>query len=361
MLVFLHCIGNIQGLARKSQSLVLLRVLSGFKQVSLVAVVMEKTRSVVQFFQRFHVRILIIITLAVSANISANDDLKDIAIKFRDATSFYLLAQKYSIGGGTNRDYQEAIKWYTEAAKLGHVKSELQLGRFYFEGLGTDVDYDQAARWLNNPARKGYNDAQYMLGMIYLKGTKGAIKKDESKAFEWLKKSADDFNTDAIYQVGRMYYYGIGTSKNVDKAKHYLKLAEEQEIEKASQLLAQIRQDEQTPEAPAVVVQEKSASELRMEAATAGNADAQFKLAKSYLEGAAGQKKNPAKGLEWLGKAAANGQKDAQYMLGSMYYNGKLVKRNFDQASFWLKKPVSTKSPANWIHQRPVFNRRGTR
>ena len=192
---------------------------------------MEKTGSAVQFLQRIHALILLIITLAVSANSSANDDLKDIAIKFRDATSFYLLAQKYSIGGGTNRDYQEAIKWYTEAAKLGHVKSELQLGRFYFEGLGTDVDYDQAARWLINPANKGYNDAQYMLGMIYLKGTKGAVKKDESKAFDWLKKSADDFNTDAIYQVGRMYYYGIGTSKDTDKAKHYLKLAEEQEIE----------------------------------------------------------------------------------------------------------------------------------
>ena len=100
---------------------------------------MDQKQLAVQFLRRIHTLVLGVVFFAASFTGFANDDLKDIAIKFRDATSFYLLAQKYAIGGGTNRDYQEAIKWYTEAAKLGHAKSELQLGRFYFEGLGTDV------------------------------------------------------------------------------------------------------------------------------------------------------------------------------------------------------------------------------
>ena len=280
---------------------------------------------------------LICLAVFSSAPISANDDLKNIATKFRDATSYYLLAQKYTISGGTTNDFQEAIKWYTEAAKLGHVKSKFQLGRFYFEGLGTGIDYDEAARWLIDPANKGYNKAQYMLGIIYLNGT-NKIKKDEKKAFSWLKKAADDFNFEAIYQVGRMYYYNIGVKKDIDNAKKYLILADEQEIADATQLLAQIERDEQTPQTSPVVVVQKSAAEILLEKANAGDIDSQLQIATAYLNGTKGFQKNTNKALVWLERAAIQGQKDAQYKLGSIYYNGKLAKHNLHKAKFWLNK-----------------------
>ena len=242
---------------------------------------------------------LIVLALTTSSQLPANDDLHDIATKFNDATSYYLLAQKYSISGGSPKDFKRAIKWYKEAAKLGHVKSKLQLGRFYFEGLGTDVDYDEAARWLIDPANKGYNKAQYMLGMILLNGTK-KITKDENKAFKWLIKAADDFNVEAIYQTGRMYYYGIGTDKNVDKAKKYLTLAEEQEIAGAAQLLVQIERDEQIPQETPIVFVQKTEAELLLERASSNDADSQYQLATSYLNGTTGFNQDTKKALLWL-------------------------------------------------------------
>lgn len=272
----------------------------------------------------------------------AADNIKDIAIKFKDATSFYLLAQKYAIGGGTYNDYKEALKWYHEAAKLGHLKSEFQLGRFYFEGLGTKIDYDKAAKWLLEPANNGYNAAQYMLGMIYLNGSND-IKRDNKKAFEWLKQSADDYNINASLQVGKMYFYGTGVARNVNKAKQYLHFAEEQEIEEAKELLAKIEQDTQqfipavTPENDSPV----SPIETLLNAAKTGNSDSQFKLATAYLNGTSGFERDESKAVIWLKKAAEKDHKKAQYLLGSMYYNGNWVKRDLDKARRLLGKAAA--------------------
>ena len=269
----------------------------------------------------------------------ADENLKEIAIKYQDATSFYLLAQKYAVSGGNKEDFREAIKWYQEAAKLGHTKSHLKLGTLYYEGLGTEVNYDIAEKWLIEPANSGYVAAQYMLGMIYLDGT-SKIMKNERKAFDLLTQAADGFHADALYQVGRLHYLGVGTDKNPEKAKKYLELAKEQNIEGAVELLASIEQGKTQPvdTTSVATLKKKTSGEILIDAANKGNANAQYQVATAYLNGKLGLEKNPEKGLLWLEKAANNNHKDAQYMLGSFYYNGNRVKRNMQTAKFWLDK-----------------------
>lgn len=273
----------------------------------------------------------------------ADENLKEIAIKYKDATSFYLLAQKYAVRGGDKEDFREAIKWYKEAAKLGHTKSHLKLGTLYFEGLGTDVNYDVAEKWLIEPANSGYVAAQYMLGIIYLDGTKKIIK-SERKAFDWLSKAAEGFHADALFQVGRMYYHGIGTARNLEKAEKYLALAKEQNISEADELLAGIEQETAQPRTPAkiVTIQKKTTGEILLAAAQKGNANAQYQVASAYLNGKMGLSKNKDKALIWLEKAAKNNHREAQYLLGSLYYNGSPVKRDLETAKFWLSKSAKS-------------------
>src|SRR5580658_9179234 len=52
-----------------------------------------------------------------------------------------------------------------------------------------------------------------------------------------------------------------------------------------------------------------------------GNAKAQYVLGCCY-NGDHGFQKDPAKAVEWWGKAAAQGVADAQYLLGLSYYVG---------------------------------------
>ncbi|WP_455375022.1 SEL1-like repeat protein [Kaarinaea lacus] len=276
----------------------------------------------------------------------ADENLKEIAIKYKDATSFYLLAQKYAVSGSTNEDFREAIKWYQEAAKLGHTKSQLKLGTLYFEGLGTDINYDIAAKWLIEPANSGYVAAQYMMGIIYLDGTKKLIK-NERRAFEWFSKAAEGFHADALFQVGKMHYHGIGTNKDLEKAKKFLELAKEQNIAAADELLAGIDQEKtqsSPPSSPVQIasVQKKSAGEIMLDAAQKGNANAQYQVATAYLNGKMGLQKNQESALIWLERAAKNNHKDAQYLLGSLYYNGNPVKRNLETAKFWLNKSAKS-------------------
>ena len=285
---------------------------------------------------------LVSVFLLMPLTAYADENLKNIAIKYKDATSFYLLAQKYAIRGGSYEDFEEAIKWYKEAAKLGHIKSKLKLGTLYYEGLGTKTDLDTAANWLMEPATNGYTDAQYMLGMIYLQGT-AKIKKNESKALTLLEKAAEEFNTDAIFQVGRMYYYGVGAQKNIDKAKKYLTLADEQNNALAGELLNNIAQQkvEPAPENIAIATK-KTPGEILLESAQKGNTYAQYQVASAYLGGNLGLEKNKNEALKWLNKSANSNQKEAQYLLGSIYYNGTAVKRDLKKAKMWLNKAAKS-------------------
>lgn len=292
-------------------------------------------------FSRLTVKQLLIIALLILPQLSsADENLKQLAIKFKDATSFYLLAQKYAVRGADHADFKEAIKWYKEAAKLGHTKSQLKLGTLYFEGLGTDINFDIAAKYLKEPANSGYVSAQYMLGMIYLSGST-QIKKNPRKAFEWIKKAAEDFHADAMYQAGSMYYQGLGTEKDLGKARKFLELAREQEIDEAANLIARIDEEksQKTQQQPPVeIARKKTGKELLIESARNGNANAQYQLAVAYLEGISGFSKDKARALDWMKNAANNNHKDAQYLLGSFYYNGSLVKRNLTTARHWLNK-----------------------
>ena len=199
----------------------------------------------------------------------ADENLKEIAIKYKDATSFYLLAQKYAVSGSTNEDFREAIKWYQEAAKLGHTKSQLKLGTLYFEGLGTDINYDVAAKWLIEPANSGYVAAQYMMGIIYLDGTKKIIK-NERRAFEWFSKAAELGDAPSQGSLGWLYQQGHGTEKDLDKAFYWY-----------------------------------------TQSAKLGVPDAQNHLAAMYQEGK-GVEKNEKLAMEWYRLAADQGKAGAE-------------------------------------------------
>ena len=52
-------------------------------------------------------------------------------------------------------------------------------------------------------------------------------------------------------------------------------------------------------------------------------------------------KKDQKKAAEWYLKAAEQGDSDAQYNLGAMYYDGKGVKKDRKKAAQWLSKAAA--------------------
>jgi hypothetical protein len=81
----------------------------------------------------------------------------------------------------------------------------------------------------------------------------------------------------------------------------------------------------------------KKAYSLFLQAANAGNAEAQDNLAILIREGK-GTSKNLTDAVSWLRKSAEQGYADAQYQLGNMYEFGKGLEQSYQEAARWYLK-----------------------
>jgi TPR repeat protein len=59
---------------------------------------------------------------------------------------------------GVDEDYQEAIKWYKQAATHAthpNTEAQYQLGNCYYNGLGVSEDKKEAKQWYLKAAENG--------------------------------------------------------------------------------------------------------------------------------------------------------------------------------------------------------------
>ena len=66
----------------------------------------------------------------------------------------------YGLGLGVEQSYEAALHWYTEAARQGHDKAQVNLGYMYGTGRGVPQDYVQAYAWYSIAAANGDETAR---------------------------------------------------------------------------------------------------------------------------------------------------------------------------------------------------------
>ena len=203
----------------------------------------------------------------------------------------YRLGQMLYQGIGTERDEEEAVRFWQQAAKLGNVNAQYALGKFWLD-TGTG-DVQQAAAWLEKAADAGKTSAQYVLAKLYLEGCLG--EKDVEKAGKLFQKAAEQGNGFAAYRLGRLYLEGEEIPKDMVAAVWWLTEAAEQELPFA-----------------------------------------QYTLGYLYLKGEE-IPRDMAKAVAWLQKAALQGNEYAQYRLGSLYLLGEDVPQDLEEAIRWLE------------------------
>jgi len=147
-----------------------------------------------------------------------NDDIKklnEIIIKY-----FYSLFLYKDVILYRKDNYQLYIK----DAEKGDVVLQYYIGNCYYYGINIDRDYNEAIEWYSKSSRGGNFKAIYKLSCCHDFGY--GVKKDEKKAFELFLKSAKGGNYLALCMVGNCYYYGKGILKDENKAfEWYLKAA----------------------------------------------------------------------------------------------------------------------------------------
>ncbi len=160
-----------------------------------------------------------------------------------------------------------AYEYYSKAAAGGYAQSQRMMGRFYEEGIFIAPDRNEALRWYTLAAKQNESDALYKVGMYQVEqdsinglskrklrkspaieymrkaargGNKEAqkfivkcfaegkyLKKSRKKSFQWMKSIADLGDEEAQMYVAYCYEKGRGTDVNHPLAyRLYKRLAE---------------------------------------------------------------------------------------------------------------------------------------
>ncbi len=82
-----------------------------------------------------------------------------------------------------NPDYVRALDLLTKSATQGYAKAQIELGKMYFYGKGCNADYNKAFLLIKGAIdHKGYDgEAQWILGYMYEKGLGTTINIDRAK------------------------------------------------------------------------------------------------------------------------------------------------------------------------------------
>jgi uncharacterized protein len=166
----------------------------------------------------------------------------------------------------------------------------------------------KAVSSLQYAADKGHAVAQWKLGRMYAAGD--GVPQNDLRAFQYFSRIADAhaddspdlpqarFVANAFVQLGHYYLEGIPNSKvkaDPDRAREMYTYA----------------------------------------ASYFGDADAQYSLARIYLDGA-GVPKDARQAVRWLTLAANKGQYRAQALLGHIFFKGENVQRQAARGLMWL-------------------------
>ncbi len=143
----------------------------------------------------------------------------------KDAEGFYRKGRSCQSGRNGKNALSEARIWYRKAAKLGHLRAQLELASISAHGPAELRDPVEAAKWWKIAAELGDEYAQYELGLCYLTGN--GTKKSPAEALRWWQKAAQQGEMHSICAIGNCYAAGIGVRQDYSEAVRIWKKAAE--------------------------------------------------------------------------------------------------------------------------------------
>ena len=275
------------------------------------------------------------------------------------------LAVKYSTGEGVVKDQAEASRWYLRAAEAGDVRAMYEVSLRHRHGYGVPKNTAKANGWRQKAATAGHPEAAYELARTY--GTvdrRGAVISNEKAAdvsgdpkqlVMWLTHASEFGSAAAKHDLAMVRLFGISKDDAV-KTGYWVPLPSA--ISSAIELLTENAEAGfwQSQYALAELYQvghgdirpdstESNRWWQRLDAQK--DATIQWSVGRHFLASdpkryKVGDKKWMGRDLsfdesnrlafEWLGRAAAQANRDALWALAAMEYNGIGTVKNLEKA-----------------------------
>ncbi|MEM7069880.1 MAG: peptidoglycan-binding protein [Pseudomonadota bacterium] len=147
-----------------------------------------------------------------------SDPLK-IAAEQNDPAAIFEIGRRYTNGIGTEKNLEEAARWYKHAANLGYVPAQYLIGNFSEKGVGVSKDRTIAEAWYEQAAENGHVVAMHNLAVMNATPDPVSGQQDLAKAHKWFVKAAEHGVRDS--QVNAGIFYAKGTSGPVDLVESY--------------------------------------------------------------------------------------------------------------------------------------------
>jgi TPR repeat protein len=223
------------------------------------------------------------------------------------ARSMLKLADCYQAGLGTERSYEDMMRWLWMAADGDNADPEAQakVAFCYTKGMGVKSDKTMAFKWYKLAATRNYPPAMLELGNCYMRGT--GTDQDPAMAVSWFEKAVRAGEPGGWYALGVASVEGIGMAKDEAKAADLFRKAAEKGIAPAMFNLAVFYE-----EGRGVKQDMQTALKLYEQAGRNNVPDAWIELASIYLEGRNGVAKDRAKAKAYLDIALRYDGSDAR-------------------------------------------------
>ena len=205
-------------------------------------------------------------------------------------------------GIGCEKDVDDAVAVFTEAAALGSADAYICLAKIFLSDDYGEKSPELAIRYLEGAFKLDSSEAAFMLGDIYEKGE--IVARDFKKAVGYYSKAADKGSEEANIRARKIIEMRNGFFEEANKNKD--------------------------------TYPEKSFRAYAISAAM-GHREAPLKLADAYLRGK-GVKKDFRSAYFGYSEAVKLGDDKALYPLGLCYASGVGVARNFKLAKETLTK-----------------------
>uniref|UniRef100_A0A7S4VZU6 Uncharacterized protein n=1 Tax=Alexandrium monilatum TaxID=311494 RepID=A0A7S4VZU6_9DINO len=209
-------------------------------------------------------------------------------------------------------------------------RSQYNRGVRLLRGDGCKRSDGAAAEAFLRAAQRGHREAQYAIGVMFLHGR--GVEQDQRQAVRWLMRAAEQNHAKAQYNMGLVRQYGIGLPRDLVAAAQWMSYAAEQGHRKAlqSETLVTFGVGDWMDYDPNVIGADGVLGEAR-----SGNRNAQYKMGAMLYDGD-GVEQDKAEAAFWFMQAAQQGLAEAQYQMSRMLFFGDGVEQDEDYALRFL-------------------------
>lgn len=250
-----------------------------------------------------------------------------------DANASAKLGALYLSGSIGSPDYINARKYLELGAEVD-ISSRLALGHLYMNGLGGEIDAAKAEREFSQAAKQGSLEGLFLSSKLTLgrEATQAEIRNAVNQIVEASKAGFPP----AIAAVGDFYRTGTFFSKSPEKAVEHFMVAADRGYYQAYSTVAEMKLFSELGYAD--IAEAKRLYRLAIEN---GVIKASYSLAFLVFSDENSSESELEDVFRLAKISALSWDERSQYLLGLMYYKGKGVKKDNEEAYFWLELAAS--------------------